>query len=246
MIHSMTGYGEAHHTEQGLSYSLEIRSLNNRYFKAVTKFPDPLQFLEAQVDKLLRTRLSRGTITYNLRLRSSTSETAYEINAAALQWYLDQLAQAQPPMRPVSIDMATILMLPGVCQPREVDEQTKLRQGQVVEQLTNQALQQLLAMRQEEGSALREDLVANCQAIRQHLDAVAQRAPLVLQEYHQRLHRRVQELTAAAQLQIDQADLTREVALFAERCDIGEELSRRVVEVKSCIDRLKEQVQNVE
>jgi len=293
VIQSMTGYGEGQHVEEGLSYTLELRSLNNRYFKASIKLPESLQFLEIPVDKLLRSRLGRGSITYTLRLRSSTSDATCEINTEALQWYLDRLRQVDPSDRAVSVDMAAILMLPGVCQPRHMDEQTKSKQWQIVQQLTEQALDRLVVMRREEGKALHADLVGHCQSIRERLDLIAQRGPSVVQEYHQRLAQRVEELTAAARLKLDQADLAREVAVFAERCDIAEELSRlsnhldrftalcdsndhagrrldflaqemlreantigskgndteiscQIVEVKSSVDRLKEQVQNVE
>ena len=206
---------------------------------------------------------------------------------------LHRLRQVQPDASPVSIDMATILMLPGVCQPRQIDDEARHAQWQVVQQLAEQALDRLLAMRREEGQALRLDLLTQCQAIRDHLDVVARRAPSVIQEYHQRLARRVQELCAGATLELSKADLAREVAVFAERSDVNEELARlashldqfvqlcdskehagrkldfiaqemlreantigskandgeiarEIVEVKSRIDRLKEQVQNVE
>jgi len=293
VIQSMTGYGEGQHAEEGVSYTLELRSVNNRYFKASIKLPESLQFLEIPVDKLLRSRLGRGSITYTLRLRSNTSGATCEINTEALQWYLDRLGQVDSSDRAVSVDMAAILMLPGVCQPRHMDEQTKSKQWQIVQQLTDQALARLVVMRREEGKALRADLLGHCQNIRERLEIIAQRGPSVVQEYHQRLARRVEELTAAAQLKLDQADLAREVAVFAERCDIAEELarlsnhldrfaalcdsndhagrrldflaqemlreantigskgndmeiSRQIVEVKSSVDRLKEQVQNVE
>jgi len=293
VIQSMTGFGEAQHHEPGLTYTLEIRSLNNRYFKPAIKLPEPLQFLEANVEKLLRSRLGRGSVTYTLRLRSETVEAAHDINTAALEWYLGRLRQVQPPGGPVSIDMATILTLPGVCQPRQVDDDARHAQWQTIRQLTEEALDRLLAMRREEGQALRLDLLTQCQAIREHLDVVARRAPSVIQEYHQRLARRVGELTAGATLELNKADLAREVAVFAERSDVNEELARlashldqfvqlcdskehagrkldfiaqemlreantigskgndgeiarEIVEVKSRIDRLKEQVQNVE
>ena len=63
MIHSMTGYGEARCDRDDVSYRVEIRSLNNRYFKAVIKLPEAFQYLETEVDKLLRSRLGRGSIT---------------------------------------------------------------------------------------------------------------------------------------------------------------------------------------
>ena len=92
MIHSMTGFGDAALGEDGVHYTLEIRSLNNRYFKANIKLPEHLQFLEAEVEKLLRSRLGRGSITYHLRVRNVSAEAAYDINRAALEAYVQQLS----------------------------------------------------------------------------------------------------------------------------------------------------------
>jgi len=293
MILSMTGYGDAQTSREGVHYALEIRTLNNRYFKAVIKLPEPLQFLEADVERLLRSRLGRGSVSYTLRIRDESPQAAYEINAAALDSYLEQVRRVAAGDKAISIDLATILLLPGVCQPRELDPQQRQEQWQVIEQLTNEALDRLLAMRRREGQALREALLEYCGQMRKHLASVAERAPAVVSDYQERLRQRVETLLAGGEFHVAQDDLIREVAVFAERCDIREELDRldshlgqfvalcdsnehagrkleflsqemlreantiaskandatiaaHVVELKALIDRLKEQVQNVE
>jgi len=292
MILSMTGYGEVQHSEDGVSYVLELRSLNNRYFKASIKLPDSLSVFESEVEKLLRTRLSRGSVTYNLRLRDTRAEAAQEINVAAVESYVQQLGRLSSRV-PVQIDLAAILALPGVCQPPGLDEAERERQWKVLESITLQAMDHLVEMRRVEGKALRDDLVNQCTQIRKHLAAIAERSPVVLREYHQRLLNRANELLEEGKLQLQLDDVKREVALYAERCDINEEISRlsshleqfeklcdsrelagrkldflaqellretntigskandaaiaqHIVEIKGSIDRLKEQVQNVE
>jgi len=292
MILSMTGYGDAQLVQDGVGYTLEIRSLNNRYFKPTIKLPEHLQFLEAEVDKLLRSRLTRGTVNYTLRVRDTSAQAAYEINVAALQAYLDQLNSVRP-AGPVSVDLATVLALPGVCQPPEMTEAQRERQWKIVSTLTSEALDKMIAMRAEEGRALRDDLLRHTAAVRSELTAIAERCPLVVAEYLKRLTQRVNELVGQAKLQLAEQDLAKEVALFAERCDVSEEISRlrshldqfdrlcdgkqhagrkldflaqemlreantigsksndteiarHIVEIKALIDRLKEQVQNVE
>lgn len=292
MILSMTGYGDAQLVQDGVGYTLEIRSLNNRYFKPTIKLPEHLQFLEAEVDKLLRSRLTRGTVNYTLRVRDTSAQAAYEINVAALQAYLDQLNSVRP-AGPVSVDLATVLALPGVCQPPEMTEAQRERQWKIVSTLTSEALDKMIAMRAEEGRALRDDLLRHTAAVRSELTAIAERCPLVVTEYLKRLTQRVNELVGQAKLQLAEQDLAKEVALFAERCDVSEEISRlrshldqfdrlcdgkqhagrkldflaqemlreantigsksndteiarHIVEIKALIDRLKEQVQNVE
>jgi len=292
MILSMTGYGDAQYASDGVSYNLEIRSLNNRYFKPSIKLPEHLQFLEGEVEKLLRARIGRGSVTYTLRVRDTSAEAAYEINIAALQSYLTQLGSVKASL-PASVDLAAVLALPGVCQPPELDEAARERQWHIVESMTKEAVDKLMRMRAEEGRALREDLLSHTAAVRRELAAISERSPAVVAEYRRRLAQRVNELVREARLQLAEQDLAKEVALFAERCDISEEISRltshldqfdrlcdsrehagrkldflsqellreantigskssdatitrHVVEIKGLIDRLKEQVQNVE
>lgn len=292
MILSMTGYGEVQHSDDGVSYALELRSLNNRYFKAAIKLPDHLSVFESEVEKLLRTKLSRGSITYSLRVRDTRADAAQEINVAAVESYVGQLGRLSTAI-PVQIDLATILALPGVCQPPELSEAERERQWQVLESMTTQAMDRVIDMRRIEGKAIRDDMLNQCRQIREHLAAIAERAPLVLKDYHQRLLQRANELLSESRLQLQIDDVKREVAVYAERCDINEEISRlsshldqfqklcdskelagrkldflaqellreantigsksndavmaqHIVEIKGAIDRLKEQVQNVE
>jgi uncharacterized protein (TIGR00255 family) len=292
MILSMTGYGEVQHSGDGVSYVLELRSLNNRYFKASIKLPESLSVFESEVEKLLRTRLSRGSVTFNLRIRDTRAEAAQEINVAAVESYVRQLGKLSTSV-PVQIDLAVILALPGVCQPPGLDEAERERQWKVLESMTVEVMNRLIEMRRVEGKVLRDDLVTQCTQIRKHLAEIAERSPVVLKEYHQRLLNRANELLNEAKLQLQIDDVKREVALYAERCDINEEISRlgshldqfeklcdsrelagrkldflsqellretntigskandaaiahHIVEIKGAIDRLKEQVQNVE
>jgi len=293
MILSMTGFGSAAHSHDGVSYNLEIRSVNSRYFKAVIKLPETVQFAESEVERMLRERLARGTVAYTLRIRSDADSAGFEVNLAALNRYVEQFCQARIPQGVrATIDLAAVAGLPGVCQPAEVDEQAREHLLQLVRQVTDQAITGLVEMRRAEGQALRQDLLGSCQELRRHLAAVAAQAPKVVQEYQQRLSARVQILLDGATLNLEQDALRREVAVFAERCDVSEELARlgshlvqfvelcdsaepagrrldflaqemlreantvgsksndagiarSVVEMKSLIDRLKEQVMNV-
>jgi len=294
MIQSMTGYGEAHHTQNGVDYALEIRSLNNRYFKTGVKLPESLQYLEPEVDKLLRGRLQRGSVTYVLRIRNRGTGGAYAINRDALSHYLRQIQDVELPEGvQAQVDLAAILAMPGVCQAPEQDEAEKEAAWAVVKTLTEQALERLGEMRRAEGRALRGDLLGQCARIRALAAEIGERAPAVVMEYQQKLRDRVAQLVRDAKLDIDKDSLVREVAVYADRSDINEEITRltshleqfskfcdspelagrkldfltqemlreantmgsksndafiaaRVVEIKGSIDRLKEQVQNVE
>lgn len=234
MILSMTGYGEAQVGDGDTSYLVELRSVNNRYFKASIKLPDHLAVFDAEVEKLLRRRLVRGSVTCALRIRDAGADIAPDINLAAVRSYLAQLGPLAAEGQ-VRIDLAGLLTLPGVCQPPVLDEDERRRQWALIEKATHDAIDHLVAMRATEGRALRDDLLAQCASIRTHLKAVAERAPLVLQEYHQRLLQRANELLGNGSLPLQIDDIKREVAVYAERCDINEEISR----LRSHLDQLE-------
>jgi uncharacterized protein (TIGR00255 family) len=225
MILSMTGYGDTQYSDGKVAYALAIRTLNNRYFKASVKLPDHLSMFETDVEKLLRERLSRGSVYYNLRIRNISADAAQDINLAAVESYLQQLNQVSVDHQ-TQLDIGAILNLPGVCQPPELSEEERIRAWTTIESMTAEALDRLIDMRRIEGQCIRDDLVFQCKLIRDHLQKVEERAKGVVQEYHQRLLQRANELLASAKLQLKQEDVAREVALFAERSDINEEISR--------------------
>ena len=293
MINSMTGYGEARIHVDEVSYRLEIRSLNNKYFKASIKLPELFQHLESDVEKLLRSRLGRGSITFSLRIKDESPAAAYELNRAALQQYISQLEPLTDGNGAVRIDIGQLLELPGVCQPPEADEATRTAQSELITSLSSEAIKKLIVMRQVEGKALLADLDTQCDILRRSLSEIRERSPKVVKDYHERLRGRVQELLHGGQIELDAEVLAREVAVFAERCDLNEEIARlgshlehfaelcaapeesgrklefitqemlreantigskandaeiarRIVMMKAAIDRIKEQVQNIE
>ena len=293
MIVSMTGFGDAAAERDGTHYSVEIRSLNNRFYKSVIKLPDNVSGLEPELETMLREQLGRGSITYILKMRSQSAEAAYLINTQALDAYLEQLQRIKNVNGNLNIDLGALLALPGVCQePRDESDEIE-RHGPTIRDLTGKAVAKLNAMRAREGEALFKDLMRHTQVISSNLSEIAKRAPFVIDDYHKRLTQRVNTLISKAELTVNQTDLLKEVAVFAERADISEEIqrltshleafeaacrtgehagrkldfitqemlreantiaskgndaqiARHIVEIKGAIDRLKEQVQNVE
>ena len=293
MIVSMTGFGDATAERNGTHYAVEIRSLNNRFFKPIIKLPDNVSGLEPELETMLREGLQRGSITYILKMRMDSAEAAYHINTPALKAYLEQLQAVKGLDRLVSIDLASLVQLPGVCQePRDESDEIQ-RHGPVIRELTLKAIEKLGAMREREGQSLFADLMKHSKLIAQNLVEIEKRAPFVIDEYHKRLAQRVTQLMNKAELKVNEVDLIKEIAVFAERADISEEIQRlthhlgsfeqscrtgehagrkldfitqemlreantiaskandaeiggRIVEIKGAIDRLKEQVQNVE
>jgi uncharacterized protein (TIGR00255 family) len=293
MIVSMTGFGDAAAERGGTHYSVEIRSLNNRFFKPVIKLPDHVSGLEPELETMLREQLGRGSITYILKMRTDSAEAAYHINTQALTAYLQQLQAVKGLDKLITIDLAALVQLPGVCQEPRDDTDELARHGDTVRELSATAIKKLIAFREREGRSLFTELMKHVNVIAASLAEIQKRAPFVIDDYHKRLQLRVNLLLSKAELQVNQADLLKEVAVFAERADIAEEIqrlthhleafehacrgdehagrkldfitqemlreantiaskandatiARHIVEIKGAIDRLKEQVQNVE
>lgn len=294
MINSMTGYGEAQGQLNGTSYAVEIKTVNNRYFKTIVKLPDVAAFLEEDIEKLLRGNLLRGTVNYVLRLKDASAVSIFDIDEAALQVILEKLSRAGSSAGSKgTIDVGNLLNLPGIIRPVVPDKEVAEQIRDLILLLSQKALDQLKQMRAVEGDFLAADLKKCCEAIEQNLEQIRGRAAVVLHEYADKLTKRVDKLLAHAELKLDEETLAREVAVFADRSDISEELSRLdshvqqfeqccrandqagrkldfisqemlreantiaskasdieitrcVVDVKCQVERIKEQVQNVE
>lgn len=224
MILSMTGFGDAAIEERGHAYHVEVRSVNNRYLKIGTRLPEGFEFLEPELESRLRKRLTRGSVTMRLSYRDLSAEAAQTINVAAVQRYVAQLQGVM--QSGFTLDVATIANLPGVCQPHEMSDDQRDACMQTVYRLLDQALDALLVMRKAEGAALADDLRRHCGVVRSNVDAIEALAGSVVREYSERLMARVRELIADSGVKLAEQDLIREVAVYAERSDISEEISR--------------------
>ena len=294
MINSMTGYGEAQGESNGVSYVVAIKTVNNRYFKNIVKLPELVAFLEEDIEKLLRENLGRGTVNYVLRLKDAAADALFAIDQTALKAIIEKLNHAGTAAGVRgTIDLGNLLSLPGIIKPASPDAEKAGQVRNVILKISREALAQVKKMRAVEGGFLETDLNERCKAIKQDLDRIHAKRAVVVREYAEKLRKRVDELLAHAELKLDEELLMREVAIFADRSDISEEISRLdshlqqfaqccggndqagrrldfisqemlreantiaskasdteitrlVVDIKCQIDRIKEQVQNVE
>lgn len=223
----MTGYGDASAQIDGVHYFVEVRSLNNKYFKANIRLAEEFQGLEAELESRLRERLTRGTVTITARCSDETASAAHTINLGALNSYLEQLgALPQIASGQWRIEASALLGLPGVLQPPANEEERVQRVRAAFFQLLDKALASLIAMREREGGALAADLEGHRAHIVARLAEIEERAPSVVAEYQSRLKSRIENLLREAQIAIEPGDLVKEIAIYAERTDIAEELKR--------------------
>jgi len=225
----MTGYGEAQGDINGINYAVEIKAVNNRYFKTIIKLPELAAFLEEDIERLLRSNLARGTVNYTLRFKDISANALFDIDEPALQGIVEKLGRIKSSTNlEGSIDIGSLLNLPGILKPVVPDEETARQMKENVLEISQEAVDRLKEMRAVEGAALDADLKRNCSEIEQGLDFIRDHSAVVMQEYAEKLKKRVDDLLCRAELKLNEEVLAREVAIYADRSDISEEIARLV------------------
>jgi uncharacterized protein (TIGR00255 family) len=302
MIVSMTGFGAASADAggEGTNCSVEVRTVNNRFFKTVIKLPDKLTAMEPEIDKILREHLARGSVVLAVAIKDQVDASSVKINRQLLETYVQAAKDACAALAKMPggvlnprVDAAALLALPGVIETGDDTAAYLSTHREVVLKLCRAAIANVTEMRKKEGAALAQDLAKHLAVIREDLGHVSKLAPSVAKQYHEKLRARVLQMVSDSKLSLSDQDLLKEVALFTDRADISEEINRlgghldqfeavcqkeseagrkldfiaqemlreantiaskandseiskRCVNIKSAIDRIKEQVQNVE
>lgn len=224
----MTGQGHA--TEQGEpgSVSVEVRTVNHRGFKFISRISDSLAPFEPKIEGLARSLIHRGSVHLSASWRRPSGQNVPSIDREVLDAYLQQFRQVGRAAGdlPVSIDFATLLGLPGVMatQRDELEDQDAL--WDTVHSAIVQAIENLNRMRQIEGSRMADSLATDSQMIRQRLDQIESLAPRAVDHYRGRLQAKVQRILAEHEVDLPLSDLLREVQIFADRIDVSEEITR--------------------
>lgn len=229
MLLSMTGYGEASYQSDTLTLAVELRALNNRYLKVSLRASEPYNLLEAEFEKVVRRRIKRGTLQVHLHVRRQSSLQDFQINAVALRSYVQQLRPVCAELGlgdRVDVLLGQVLALPGVVPEPGAGMFDFESEWPLIEKTLDQALTKLQAMRQEEGGAMAQELLAHRDQIARHLNQVRALAPTAADNYRERLLERVRTLLGELDVQLDRSDLIKEVAIFAERSDVAEEVMR--------------------
>lgn len=228
MISSMTGYGDAQGALEGIEFTVEVRCLNNRYYKPSIRLGEDFTYLEPTIDVLLRKAVSRGSLIYTLRVRPAEESASVEVNHQAMRSLLHDLRELERDLgfEGLNIDLSGLLQVPGVIRPIEYNQDRQEKFKELVVKLTKQALENLSEMRRREGKTLQDDLLGQVKIIREQLELIGRAAPEVVRTYQAKLTQRAAELLSGTQVTVTEDDLAREIAIFAERCDISEEIVR--------------------
>ncbi len=238
MINSMTGFGQGEAANELYKVAVELKSVNHRYLDLFFRLPRQYSQLEEGLRAQIQGRLSRGRVEVSVNVEDfGEKERIVQVNSGLLAGYLealDVLRTALGTDEPATL--ADALLLPDVLLVKEPDlDWTSLEA--LCLQAAGEALDRLEAMRGREGESLQIDLLDKISRIEALLQKVAATAPTVVEDYRARLTERLAELLDGTT--ITEERFLGEVAIFAEKCSIDEELVRlksHVQQFKHCLD----------
>lgn len=223
----MTGFGDARVQNDRLNLTVEVRSVNNRHLKVSTRIPDSFARFEAQIEKLVRERVARGTINLTVRLERIGGLESSRIDSEVLGNYWAQAkAFANQQGVDAEIELGAFLSLPGVISDSSRNADDAAKDWPFVEEAITSAIDKLHEFRTKEGRSMEDDLLHQHAVISRELEKVVGIAPQVVSEYRTRLLDRVREMLADSDATVEPNDLIREVSVFADRVDINEEITR--------------------
>ena len=292
MLISMTGYGRAQATAAGRDITVEVRSVNHRYFECSTRIPRAYGYLEEKLKKLANTVITRGKVEigatiYNVDVPDAQVGVNAELAAgyvAALRGVKDALSLQD------DLSLSSLARLPDVFLVRKAEEDADAM-WDAVRPVAEEALSRFVAMRKAEGVRLYEDISGRLPVIAGYVDEVEKLSPQTLADYRARLYNKLKEVLGDRN--IDESRILTEAAIFADKIAVDEEtvrlrshlrqfsalldenrpvgkkldflvqemnrevntigskcqdvrVTRLVVEMKSEIEKIREQIQNVE
>ena len=221
MISSMTGFGAADGLVGDARATVEIRTVNHRFFSPTLKLPAAFGRWEGEIREVLRQKIARGHVTLTARI--DRDSTAPVIDETRLAHYLTALKALQKKHKLAGeLDLSTLLRLPDVIA--APSDEVEPRDGDALVKLVAKAADNLTAMRKAEGAHLSGFLLERVEVIESRLAKTEKRAPVRLKEQHDRIKRTVSELVGGAG--VDPQRIAQEVAILADKLDIAEELDR--------------------
>ncbi|MGD9564271.1 MAG: YicC/YloC family endoribonuclease [Pyrinomonadaceae bacterium] len=231
-MRSMTGYGRGSASGDAFSVTVELKTVNNRFLDVALKLGPDLQAMESVIKRTITERLSRGRVDVNIQFDRS-AEIRYELNRPMITGFLSAMKEMQDEFGlSGEPDLNVVARLPNVLTPKKDEIDPGFIAG--VESALVTALDDLEQMREKEGSMLKAELQTRLKEIESRLPAIIAESASVGVEYQQRLSKRVADMLAKSdtQIELDQARLAQEIAYIADRADISEEIARLTTHIE--------------
>jgi len=234
MIKSMTGFGRANGTYGGLDITVEIKSVNHRYFEFGCRCPRAYQFIEEKLKSVCQRSISRGKVELSLFIEDNSEQAVeVEINRPYAKAYIEALKTLSK-----EYGIKNDLKISTLALNNEIFKTAKRNEPdenavEAVVQVTEQAVKGFIAMRETEGERLKNDVLSRTEAILEKVEFVESRSPETVKAYRERLEQKVKDLLETAN--VDEQRIITETAIFADKVAVDEE----TVRLRSHIKQLK-------
>ena len=225
MIKSMTGYGSAKGTVEGLQITVELKSVNNRYLDAAVRLPRSFLFAEDAVKSAVQRHISRGKVDVFVTVDASDAgDMTVKVNEGLLRGYLDAFRHiAEEYDLPNDVTAMAVSRFPDVLSVEKKDLDADAISAGILE-ITEKALDDFDAMREREGAKLRDDVLSRLETIDKLVATVEQESPKTVAAYRERLEAKMAEVLGTAG--IDENRILAEAAIFADHIAVDEETVR--------------------
>ncbi len=292
MIRSMTGFGRAERVTEGMSVTVEIRSVNHRYFEFSCRTPRAYGYLDEKLKNYLQSCISRGKVDVNLWIETvDRPGSEVLINHSLAESYVKALKElAERYDLRDDMTAGSLARYPDILTVHHEPEDEELVWN-IVRSVTDEALSAFVSMREREGAKLREDVLSRAETILENVAFIEERSPKTVKEHMDKVEARMRELLNGAA--VDEQRLLTEAAVYADKIAVAEEtvrlrshfeqlvqlmnssesigrkldflvqeinretntigsksgdlsITRKVVDIKAEIEKIREQIQNIE
>lgn len=292
MIKSMTGFGRAQETVDSMSITVEIKSVNHRYFDFTARVPRAYGFLEEKLKSHVQSLVSRGKIECYVSIDAlETEDCIVSVNHSLASGYITALRELCE-----KYDLADDITVSGVAKYHDIfsvhkSEADEERVWNAVKAVADKAIQSFVEMRTAEGAKLKDDILSRCETILSLVAFIEERSPQTVTEYNDKLLERMKAVLS--EVQVDPQRILTEAAIYADKVAVAEEtvrlrshiaqmyefmksdiaigrkmdflvqefnreantigskaqdveIAKRVIDIKAEIEKIREQVQNIE
>ncbi len=227
MIYSMTGFGRGQHSSEVFDVTVEIKTVNNRYCDVIVKMPKKLTVFEDRIKNKVKGKLSRGRVEIYINFEEKAFDN-YEVvpNFDVLDKYVKAYSEIKRRYELESdIDLKMLARLQDGIDVSYL-ERGEEEYWEALEPALGEALDKLEAMRRHEGEKLKVDIVSKIASIQKILGEIEKLSPIILESYKNRVKERISDLLEALDTELDMYRLANEVAVYADKTNINEEVVR--------------------
>ena len=237
MVKSMTGYGKSSLSINSREYQIEIKAVNHKYIDINIKMPRIISYLEEDIRKLISSKLKRGKIDVSISFENYSKEgNDIRINTDLAKVYIQNLKQlAEEEKISANIEVTEITRFPDVLTIKSNLDENQMKEELL--QVAEDAINQLINMRQGEGERISKDILEKIAQIESKKEEIFKLSTGLIDEYVVKLETRIKEILKTEEL--DQSRLMQEVVIYADKCSVEEEITRLTSHIEQLRNLIK-------